>query len=477
MSEIQMVKGEELNKTLLDVIRQRREAMLTDGKMAIENNLNTQLYDIDKAEGKAIILSDKEEYDCLYELETLFLKFGSKENSEDDSWNKEEVYDIPGVKVKIGDQEKEVYLNVRKDKIRDLAKKAKDYERILGHSISIKFPNQVYQFNHDASKIPGETYSAPRPKLASETNKQYEEYLENLYKLQGVTPTKTEDGIWRKPYPHELIDYKGDKPERKEENQSEYYSFNFAAKKKAYDAKKAKPGEKTKVTKAKAFADSKLSEKIKYLFGGIKDSLGDENKRKKLKYALITAGAAGIGIYAAVSTGIIPFAFPAAVPFIYVWAKKRQDKKRQKEEEEKKKPKPPTSDTPTPTPDNPAGPGSGGGSGDGAPTPGAPGAPSGGTDSDEDIFILGENLDENLQSLRENGRQIKNIEDQITYAETGLADLDPSAADYAERKAEYEQRLTALKQQKREMLENLHQDVQNILDSYRLGNESGGPKL
>lgn len=510
-----MVKGEDLNFTLLQAIRNRRKALLNDGKAATTTGTDTAVYEIDKAKGLFIQQSDKDEYDCLNEIENIFLIFKNKDNGEEDLCSDHDLYDIPGVKLVVDGKEKEVPICIRIDKIRDLAKKAQEYEKILGRSISIKFPNQVHQFRFGDAKVPGEKYEPMRPKFASESAEEYEQAIRSYYLIQGKKAEPTEDKLYRKPFPHELTDYKGDKPVRKEENQSEYYSYRLRkikhdkviADKGKAKGKKPSSG-KHRITKAELYDYDKPSvfENIKDLIGSIPAALKDEGIRRKIKYATISTLAVGAGVYVAVAAHMIPILLaPASVVGIWAW-KKSRDLKKAKEEAIKKieeegipgedTPTDVPTDTPEPTveppkkdpkkPGEPTGPtrtsagtppkGDSGSGTSGNPVP--PKTPPKKDPEPKPVMVnLGEGLEEIIASLRANNRQIKSCDSKILLLKDELANLDPSAINYESKKASLEEELSKVIKLQRQVLENLKGDVNDILASYHLDDEIGGPKL
>lgn len=437
MSNIEMMDGKTLNSTLIGILVARREELLKDGKTAKDANLNEDLIEIDASNNKSILKSDKEEYDCICEFINTFLGFELTEPNK--------IYDIPGIKVKIEGQEKDLFLNLPKNKISDLAKKAKEYERIFGKTLAIKFPDQVYQFQHGSTKVPGSLVSAPEPKLVSESYEEYEARLAEHYKGDGVKPTPTEDNQWRKPYPHEQTNYKGDKPVKSDDYQSEYYRFAGARarKIKGNEPPKAKTGSRFRVTKAEALEGSTVGEKLKNGFGGI---FKGGTAGKKLRYLLVGGLAAAAGIYLVAN---VPLA-TAALPVVGIYAmfrylrKKWSKKKKRGNEPEDDVPEDPTGDD-TPEDDEPEE-----------------------THDSPDFKGSVDSLKENLDLLRE-------LEDKIAQEEDAISSLIPTDPDYDTKKAAHEAVLKDYKKQKRQVLENLRVDVQGVYDSYEV--ESGGPKL
>ena len=491
-----MVKGKDLNKTLLDIITNRRNGILNDGSKAVKAAADA---DVEKlAEDVYIQKSDKDEYNCLNELENIFLKFGTKDDSEKDLCDAHDLYEIPGVKVTIDGHEKELAICVHKDKIKQLAQRAKDYEKVFGRSLGLKFPNQIYQFRFDEN-IPDEKYAPMRPKYADESEEQYEQATRVYYKLQGVNPVPTEDGVYRKPFPHELVDYKGDKPVRKTENQSEYYERRYKAlHTKKTTPPKAETGKKHRVTASEVYDYKKAGiwENIKTFFGGAKSKLKTEEPRRIIKYVTITGAAVGVGLYAGLSTGILPALIPTAVGLgLFAYIRHRIKKKRKDDDEEEKEkprePKPtgeggdkPKPETPKPGAPKPSGKGEGKPAGtpggdSGTPVPPTPPKPDDPkpTRPEPHMVTLGEGLDENLASLKDNHNQIRNYDNQIILIKDQLDHLSPSAPDYESQKAALEARLSQMRNLQKQALANLREDVIAIMNSYHLSPEEGGPKL
>ena len=474
-----MVKGEDLNSLLLQIIRKRREDLLKDGKAATITGANVDVYEIDKASDKYIQQSDKDEYDCLNEIENVFLIFKTSENGEEDLCSNHDLYDIPGVKFTIEGKDAEVPICIRIEKIRDLAKKAKEYERILGHSIGLKFPNQVHQFRFADAKVPGEQYEPMRPKFASETDDEYEQAVRSYYLIQGKNAEPTEDNLYRKPFPHELTDYKGDTPIRKDENQSEYYNYRLkqikhkkAAAKKDDGAKK--DNGKHRITKSEVYNYEKagILKNIGTFFGGLKGAIKSEDNRRKIKYATISALSVSAGVYTAIATGFYPILLsPIAVIAIAIWVKGRKSKKALEEAQERLRQKggndnggnqePPADPAAPPTGDNPSG-------------------ADKDNDKDQDnplIVKMGEGLEEIIESIKENNLQIKEYDTRILIKREELNNLDPTEINYDSKKAKLEQELNDLLALQKQVLENLKGDIVGILSSYHLDNEAGGPKL
>lgn len=480
MSEPKMIDGETLNHEILKTIREARTKIITDGKSAIDNNITTDLRQID--ENTSILASDEDAYNCLNQLENLFFKYGTEDDSEKDLCNLDEIYEIPGVKIKENGVEKNVSIFVKKDKIKALVRQAQDYERILGPSIGLKFPNQVYQFNYETTPILGAGYTAPRPKLASETFDEYEEYLKTFYHAQSIEPEKDDENVFRKPYPHELVDFKGSAPEARPDAQSEYYLIRHAELQNRHDnTQPLQPGDEHVVTDSEDVDfDNSVKTTPKLIFGSIKSALKRDENRQKIKYGLITTGAAAIGIITAVGTGFIPAALPSvAVIGFYIWAMGRINRDRRKAERNQE----------------PRHRGGAGGQGGAGGTDGGQGGnqgnggnrnpTGGGTDTPTDTPDIPDGQDISiadgsntiLTSLIQSQQHLKGIENRIALLENDIANLDPAIPADAEKIAAANTELADLKEQQRQMLEVLKGDVTSLMELFQIGKENGGPSL
>lgn len=214
-----MDQKKRLNETLIIRVQAIREKVLKDGlaESQISNNVENVSQSQNPADAAYVKNEDKELYGAINEL-LGYISFSS--------FKADETYDIPGVTIKINTtKEKIPNIAVKQDNIEKLAKSAKKFESLLG----IKFPDQIYQFNHQQENIPGLNFVAPRPKFISESDEEYEQFLENYYTSNGLQKEEL-SGIWRKAYKHEQVDYKKDKIVVDETYQSEYYKKNLQEK-------------------------------------------------------------------------------------------------------------------------------------------------------------------------------------------------------------------------------------------------------
>lgn len=298
-------KGESLNKDLLDVIKVRREQLFADGKSAFDNNNEANYRNIGTTdEPKYILDTDEEEFQSLMELEAAFLTF--------DKTPANKIYEFPGTKVKINGVDKDINLSIRVDQISSLAKIAEKYEKVFSKSIKLVFDNDIYQFKEQARKIEGTDYYPPTPKLVSETDNEYEQRLEEYYKSNNKTKEMREDGIWRKPYPHEQIDFKHDAEHINQSYYSSYYKHTFQENKKAYDQvnHRAQTGQQIEVTAAEAMEKTPLGEKLKNGLLTIPGIFTNPTSRRKLKHGLIVGAAGALGITLVANVPILAAALP-----------------------------------------------------------------------------------------------------------------------------------------------------------------------
>lgn len=179
-----------------------------------------------------------------------------------DKFDAHETFEIPGVQLKNG---KFIKIYVKEEDITKIADKADKYEKMLG----IKFPAQIYQFQtkHLGETIPGTNTPIPRPKLISETNNQYEEYLKTIYTNEGISTKAAPDNIGRNPYPHEQINFKKTNKVNYD-YYSEYYlnyqsavRFNILRSQTPQSGEQRKPNNRIRPGEKLTIKDSELVEK------------------------------------------------------------------------------------------------------------------------------------------------------------------------------------------------------------------------
>lgn len=191
------ISGKEKNYILIQKIEKEINKILASSRHTEENE--NENYKSDVIEGNTtirILNSDVERYKNLREIKEI-LNFAEKE--EKDLYQFEQVY-LPK-----NSQEKL-------------------FELINNPEINIDFPNVFGEYG----EIPNTNgVKCPRPKSMLESIEEYEEFLKNYYKKNGIEATYNEDGI-RQPYPHEKFEWKkGTATLPLEENYKSSYYNNY----------------------------------------------------------------------------------------------------------------------------------------------------------------------------------------------------------------------------------------------------------
>lgn len=216
------VNGKELNKQIIEDIKKRIKRLFETAKPLAE--LENAEESVDKIDDENYVKKeDREEYDILMTL-LQYLDF-EKENAED-------VYEFKGVEYKTESDSKKTTIYVKKENAITLSKLATKYEDVLRRSnskpddkkMSIKFPIELLSLKYSDQNMPGLDYKAPEPKLASQSNQDYEDGLNTYYESHGITREADEVTEFRKPYPHEKINYRKDTPEITNVATNGYYS-------------------------------------------------------------------------------------------------------------------------------------------------------------------------------------------------------------------------------------------------------------
>lgn len=188
-----MATGKDLNHRFLEIIDKKREKCLADGKT--ESELSGNVVDV-SGNNDFVNIDDLDKFKAINELKN-YLEFST--------FKPEETYEIPGTTIFHKNREERVTLYIKKEDIGKIAEQAEILEDLL----YIQFPSQIYQFQtrYSGNKVPGTNIDIPRPKLMSETEEQYEEYLKGVYEPEGIEPEQIPDGVGRMPYPHEQIEF------------------------------------------------------------------------------------------------------------------------------------------------------------------------------------------------------------------------------------------------------------------------------
>lgn len=237
-----------------------------------------------------------------------------------DKFDAHETFEIPGVQLKNG---KFIKIYVKEEDITNIADKAEKYEKTLG----IKFPAQIYQFQtkHLGETIPGTNTPVPRPKLMSETNNQYEEYLKTIYANEGISVKAAPDNIGRNPYPHEQINYKKTNKVNYDYYSEYYLNYQSATR---YDIlrnqtpqsngqrkanNRIRPGEKLTVKDSELVEKTPLGQKIGRGLTTLGTTISNPNFWAKFKVA-------ACGLLVATGIGFAIFSNPALAAGIAVGA-------------------------------------------------------------------------------------------------------------------------------------------------------------
>lgn len=319
--------AESANKVLYETLANEVESIVKKAERISASDVSEGIKVIDPDLGIRILESDEEKYNALIRLQEI-LKF------KDAPANK--LYEIPGMTI----NGTTINLVVHRDNIGKIADMGKYFERELSF-LGVKFPAQLYQFKKEykGQNLPGKDYPAPEPKTMEMTEADYEKYLEQYYKSHG-TAKEEDEASYRKPYPHEKIDYKTANAE-KDGYTNEYYQAQL--KKHAEGkgtTKKAEVGKKIKVTAT--------SVKRPNIFNA-KDQVEGTQKWQKIesfviKAAGIAAGVAGIGFLVSYNPGLLVLGAGAGAFALVRYIKKRHDRnvrrkliEEQEEYERKKK--------------------------------------------------------------------------------------------------------------------------------------------
>ncbi len=316
--------ADKINKVLFDTLANEIEEMCKKADRIAESGVTEGIKVIDPDLGIRILESDDSKFDALVRLQEI-LKFKDvKEN---------ELYEFPGMKIK----DTNMTLYIPMSKVEKVAEMGEYFERELS-DMRLKFPTQIYQFKKEnkGKNLPGKDFPPPLPKTKEMTNDQYEKYLEEYYKDHGVTREKDATSF-RRPYPHEKIDYQEGNKE-KEGFTNEYYSEEL-------QKHAAGKGTTTPAPVGRRIKVTAKSKKRPNIFN-TEDKVETERNWSKvasfvLKVAAVGAGVA-IGTYAIVQyPGLIALGAVGLGVAVGKYLKKKYDQKkaieREKERERRKK--------------------------------------------------------------------------------------------------------------------------------------------
>lgn len=220
------INGKEVNKKFINAIKRRRKKLFENATPYITTSNADQV--IDKIDDDNYIKKeDKEEYDILMTLLS-YLDYKSEP--------KENCYEFKGLEYKSGTRTNKTSIVVTKDNALKISRLANDYEDKLKRSnsnpddqkMSIKFPVELLMLKYSGQNMPGLDYSAPEPKLASQTDEEYDAGLKTYYESHGVDTIPNNVTNYRDAYPHEKINYRVNPPEITNVVQNGYYDARVA---------------------------------------------------------------------------------------------------------------------------------------------------------------------------------------------------------------------------------------------------------
>ncbi len=497
-----MATGKELNQSFLKNIDELRENILRDGMN--ESKLSGNVVDVSGNNTAFVTNDDLDKFRAINALKN-YLEFST--------FKPEHTYEIYGAIIKEDGKEKATTLFIREEDITKVADMADEFEKLLG----IKLPAQIHQAKTKYAKsvVPGTTSMAPRAKLMSESDKQYEEYLEQFYEDLNLPKEENVDGVGRKPYVHETIDYRTSDAVAPNYT-SEYYLRRFAIDKaqslaaaaandRGAQNNRIEDGDRLTVRESDDVEKTPLGRKIGSALNSFDTFFKNQAMWKKIRIGAI-GGIAGAGaICFAVSNP------PVAVAALYggaliggtlylskkvgKWAQKKindwlygpeLEKDRAPQNPENPEPQqtqqqtPPTPPTPPVPPVNSPVPPVNQPSSDAA-AAGAPGAPStpptGGPGPDQqppvqNPVVIPEQLDQFLAEAGINMEQYREIERRIAVAETELAGTMLNTQAYQIKAAE----LATLKKQLRDQLLVIEGLMDEMLKDFNI-QKSGGRSL
>ncbi len=226
--------GSELNRDLIKKLNESLNSIIEEGRQNAKAPDKSGLEKItldNEEEGpiEDIYVSSKDQtaYNAIKYVKTV-LDFGECELSQ--------VYDLIGGSIKVGGTSSKFRLFLPTLEASSLVEKIISTK--ITEVLDIEFPQDFYRLNPyfkgDQAKLPDIDMEAPLPKKGNETNEEYEKRLEEEYKKHGIEKEADDGNKWRKPYPHERVNYKKelDNKDKKTEpgiskledtNQSGYY--------------------------------------------------------------------------------------------------------------------------------------------------------------------------------------------------------------------------------------------------------------
>lgn len=480
-----MATGKDLNHIFLEKMDKKREDYLSRGKT--ESELSGNVVDVSGNNTEFVSNDDLESFKAINELKN-YLEFST--------FNPDETYEIPGVKVYQRNREQRVPLYIRKADIGKIADKAEEFEDLL----DIKLPAQIYQFQdrYYGDKVPGTNIDIPRPKLMSETGDQYEEYLRSVYEQEDIEPEPSPDGIGRLPYIHEQVDYSIENV-LDESFFSEYYldmqreerlGEMFPNSRTGRPNNRIDEDDEYTVRESDDLERTPLGQKIGATLTTFENTFKNASTWQKLRHAAIGTLVVGAGCFfaytnpLAVGTLVVAgglgtiggFALKKLVGFVkkkannWLYGREIEDVPEEEHPPIENTPPTPTGEPPQPSRrPNPQGSGSGSGSGAPTPTPGPAPQPQPQTPQTP----IPQELDAYFSEAGLNIEQYREIERRIQVAENELSILIPGSPSYQSK----QQEIAELKKQQKEELGVIEVLLEDLLSNLKYNNNGQGRQL
>ena len=477
-----MATGKDLNQRFLKNIDKMRQDILDRGEQA--STLSDNVIDVSGDRTSFVVPDEIDAFSAVNALKN-YLEFST--------FKPENTFEIYGAIVKEDGREIVTSLYIRKEDIGKVADNASAFERLLG----IKLPAQIHQFEskYKNSTIPGTDSEFPRPKLMSESSNAYEIYLETFYAHLNIRKEETIDGIGRKPYPHEQIDFKnGDTINSL--YQSEYFLKHFASeRKKAIVAQRAagsrqntriNSGDRLTVRESEDVENTPLGRKIGSALNSFDTFFKNSTLWRKIRLGAIGCLASAGAIFLAVSNPGIAAAAIYGTGLVggslFIGKKVHKSLKKKvdnylygppivQSEQTPDHPTEPPRQGPVPTQeqqpprqrqeDNPP-----------AQAPEPEQDPFDPFEQQPKATIIPEVLDSYLAEAGINMSQYRDIENSILLVQSELAKLNPSSREYANK----EQELHLLKKQQRDQLQVIEHLMSEMFKEFNMESKGRGGK-
>lgn len=469
-------KIEAINKDLKDELTKIREKLLKDGENFPGH--------IDKSgNGTAFIRPDDEDkYDAINQL----ISFLDCNN-----YDKNKTYIIPGLTIKgVKDnkgKERQMTLCLKEEDIETLLRNEDKYKKL-----GVNFPAQIYQFKYKDKNVPGKTFKAPRPRLITEGQDEYEAFLKNYYEQNGEQVKLINNGTnIREAYTHEKINYRKNNT-IDQSFSSEYYRTYYQNELKKTQPQPQAHNNPAQTGQEYTFVDSEPGEKIPFpqkisgFFSSVKQFGSNGHLSSGIRTILGAALAVGAVGFIVTNAYTMPIAITAVVgvgggmllikPFKKIKEKIKDFFYGKKIPQQPQTPNNPTQQqgggTQTTPPTGTGGNGNptgGGNPGGTNPSPQPSPTPSGATPpptKDDNLTIQIESL---LEEMGQSKNTYEDLNNRIKVLQTELQNIDPSSPEYQTK----ETTLKDLKDKQKQLLLNVY----NMIANHRIDNTQGGKSL